>query len=78
MTRISIELVPRDPESLQNDLQLVRDNFADIDTINIPDLLKFSLRSWDACTQATQLFSRAIPHLRAIDFDLSRPFPLIV
>ena len=39
-------------ESLQRELQQVRENFPGINTINIPDLLKFSLRSWDACIQA--------------------------
>lgn len=77
MQRISIELVPRDRDALQQEMQLVRDNFPVITTINIPDLLKFPLRSWDACCQAKQLFSQAIPHLRAIDFDLSKPFPLV-
>lgn len=76
MAKISIELVPRDRDTLQKDLQLVRDNFTNIETINVPDLLKFSLRSWEACIQAKQLFKQTIPHLRAIDFDLSQPFPL--
>ena len=77
MHRISIELVPRDHDALQREMQLVRDSFPALDTINIPDLLKFPLRSWDACNQAKQLFSHAIPHLRSIDFDLSKPFPLV-
>ena len=55
----------------------MRENFPAIDTINIPDLLKFSLRSWDACAQAKKHFAHTIPHLRAIDFDLSKPFPLV-
>lgn len=76
MQKVSIELVPRDHDTLQQEMQLVRTHFPDIDTINIPDLLKFPLRSWDACCQAKQLFSHTIPHLRAIDFDLSKPFPL--
>jgi methylenetetrahydrofolate reductase (NADPH) len=75
--KIFIELVPRDRESLQQEMQLVRKNFPAIDTINIPDLLKFSFRSWDACIQAKKLFPHTIPHLRAIDFDLSKPFPLV-
>jgi len=74
---VSIELVPRDRETLQQELQQVRDHFPDVSAINIPDLLKFSLRSWDACSMAKRLFPRAIPHLRAIDFDLSKPFPLL-
>lgn len=74
---ISIELVPRDRETLRRDLQKLREHFPSIDTINIPDLLKFSLRSWVACSQAKRLFPHAIPHLRAIDFDLDKPFPLV-
>jgi methylenetetrahydrofolate reductase (NADPH) len=75
--KISIELVPRDHDALQQEMQLVRNHFPGITTINIPDLLKFPLRSWDACGQAQQLFTHTIPHLRAIDFDLSKPFPLV-
>ena len=77
MQTISIELVPRNAEALNRDLQQVRAHFPAIDTINIPDLLKFSLRSWEACIQARQLFPHAIPHLRAIDYDLGKPFPLM-
>lgn len=77
MHKIFIELVPRDRESLQREMQLIRKNFPTIETINVPDLLKFSLRSWDACVQVKKLFPHAIPHLRAIDFDLSKPFPLV-
>jgi len=76
LQKISIELVPRSHDALQQEMELVRANFPALDTINIPDLLKFPLRSWDACGQAKQLFSHTIPHLRAIDFDLSEPFPL--
>lgn len=76
MSKIAIELVPRNREALEHDLLQVKNNFPQIDIINIPDLLKFELRSWDACSQAKAHFSHAIPHLRAIDFDLSQPFPL--
>ena len=76
MHKISIELVPRGREALGQELQQVREHFPFIETVNIPDLLKFPLRSWDACCQAKQLFPHAIPHLRAIDFDLRQPFPL--
>lgn len=77
MTQISIELVPRSSEELTEELKQLRHHFPDIDTINIPDLLKFSLRSWDACILAKSFYPHAIPHLRAIDFDLSKPFPLV-
>jgi len=77
LQKISIELVPRDHETLKQEMQLVQNNFPNIDIINIPDLLKFPLRSWDACIQAKEFFVHTIPHLRAIDFDLSKPFPLV-
>jgi len=77
LRKISIELVPRNAETLDRELRQIRENFPAIDTINIPDLLKFPMRSWDACGQAKRLFSHTIPHLRAIDFDLRQPFPLV-
>ena len=77
MQKVSLELVPRDHETLKQEMQLVQNNFPNIDIINIPDLLKFPLRSWDACIQAKEFFVHTIPHLRAIDFDLSKPFPLV-
>jgi methylenetetrahydrofolate reductase (NADPH) len=73
--QISIELVPRNREDLLLELQQLRHHFPDIDTINIPDLLKFPLRSWEACILAKNHYPHAIPHLRAIDFDLSKPSP---
>jgi methylenetetrahydrofolate reductase (NADPH) len=74
--RISIELVPRSPEALDAELRLVRDRFPAVDTVNIPDLLRFPLRSWDACGRARRHFATAIPHLRAMDFSIEKPFPL--
>ena len=77
MSTLSIELVPRDHQSLQDEMLLIREHFPAVETINIPDLLKFPLRSWEACRQAKALFPHAIPHLRAIDFDLRQSFPLV-
>ncbi len=71
--RISLELVPRNEASFQKQLEQVRTHFPQIDTINVPDLLRFELRSWRACACARRLFAHAIPHLRAIDIDLDAP-----
>jgi methylenetetrahydrofolate reductase (NADPH) len=68
MTRVSIELVPRSSESLEADLATVRARLPSVTTINVPDLLRFDLRSWDACALARRHFERAIPHVRAMDF----------
>jgi methylenetetrahydrofolate reductase (NADPH) len=74
--RISVELVPRDEASLCLELEQVRAELPRVDTINIPDLLKFSLRSWQGCGVARRYFGAAIPHLRAIDIDLKRPLAM--
>jgi 5,10-methylenetetrahydrofolate reductase len=72
-----LELVPRNCEVLERELQLVREIFPTITTINIPDLLQFELRSWDACRVVQKYLPRSIPHLRAIDFDLKTDWPCL-
>lgn len=72
MPRISIELVPRTPESICADLQTVGARFPQLDTVNIPDLERFPLRSWEACALARPRFRHAIAHLRARDVDTGR------
>ena len=66
--RISIELVPRSPAGLDASLATLRASFPAIDTVNIPDLVRFPFRSWHACARARQQVPNAIPHLRARDF----------
>lgn len=70
--RISVELVPRNEADLHAQLEELT-SFPRVDTVNIPDITRFSLRSWQGCRQALEHVAHAIPHLRAIDFDLSRP-----
>jgi methylenetetrahydrofolate reductase (NADPH) len=67
---ISIELVPRSIDSLALDLRTLAEKFPQVQMVNIPDLLRFEVRSWDACKLARQSVSRAIPHVRAMDFPL--------
>ena len=78
MTHVSIELVPRSPTALAADLQLMRQRLPSVRMVNIPDLLGFDLRSWEACRQARAMVPRAIPHLRAMDFDLDRRLAALV
>jgi len=73
---VSIELVPRSAESVEADLRALRAHFPQVSTVNIPDLLRFPLRSWDACQRARAYVERAIAHLRSMDFDLNGPFVL--
>ena len=76
MTEISIELVPRSENSLRKELDLVRSHFPTVDRINIPDILRFDMRSWQGCQIAGETFSKTIPHLRAIDFDPNQPLEI--
>ncbi len=77
MTEVSIELVPRTEKALREELQLVKDQFPAIERINIPDILRFDMRSWTGCEIASEFFSKTIPHLRAIDFDPDAPLKII-
>jgi methylenetetrahydrofolate reductase (NADPH) len=86
--KVSLEIVPRNEESLIAAAETAG-HFDRIDLINIPDLLRFPLRSWEACgILGDHLFGdppspgsrrlrgpELIPHLRAIDFDPDLPFP---
>lgn len=77
-TRISIELVPRSQERLVEELsQVAAQNLA---TINVPDLLRMPLRSWDACAAAKQERPNfcAIPHIRSMDFEVTDKEPVFV
>lgn len=75
--RISVELVPRKPEVIDRDVRVVDEQLGSVDTINIPDLTRFDLRSWDACAQVRRTVPRlsAIPHVRAQDLDPAAVLP---
>lgn len=72
--RVSLELVPRDEEGLREELALIKSQFPSINTINIPDLTRFDLRSWEATSLSKPFFNDSIPHIRAMDFDAREPF----
>ncbi|RJF73270.1 methylenetetrahydrofolate reductase [Deinococcus cavernae] len=74
-TRISLELIPRTRSGLRAELEEVKQTFPGVDTINVPDLARFSTRSWEGCAFARPHF-RAIPHIRAIDLNPKEPLPM--
>ena len=65
---ISFEIVPRSLPAFTEQYAYVQSLGANINVINIPDIQRFSLRSW----QLNQLIDRNkyqfVPHFRAIDF----------
>jgi methylenetetrahydrofolate reductase (NADPH) len=66
--RLSVELVPRSAEDLVADARIVQATLPAATTLNLPDLTRFRLRSWDACHVTRHVLPASIPHLRAIDF----------
>jgi methylenetetrahydrofolate reductase (NADPH) len=75
--RISVELVPRSAQALDAELGTLNAHFPFIDTVNIPDLTRFSFRSHHACKRSQERVRRAIPHLRAVGTDLKDLNPLL-
>jgi methylenetetrahydrofolate reductase (NADPH) len=75
LARLSVELVPRTPEDLINEARTVKALFPAADTLNIPDLMRFPLRSWDAAKLAQPYCKRVIAHIRAIDIAPDAPLP---
>lgn len=76
MSRISWELVPREENSLREELIQLQNYAHKIDVINIPDLLRLEMRSWAGAKIAREYFPKTIPHIRAMDIDLSQPLPM--
>ncbi len=74
--RISLELVPRSKESILEEVKKVSANLKKVNVINVPDLLRFDLRSWTACGYVKPYFQDAIPHLRAVDINPDEPLPM--
>ena len=75
MGRIAVELVPRDDDDLKRDVEVLK-KFPQVDCINIPDILRYEVKPWEAA-KITQPAFPTIPHVRAMDIDLSQPLPMI-
>lgn len=76
MTKIAVELVPRDLAIFEEELQSIKTEIPAVSFINVPDLLSCDIRSWDAAGIAKKYFKDAVPHLRAMDFDFTQELPI--
>ena len=65
--RVSVELIPRGYAQLQADALAVCAAMPAANTFNIPDLMRWPLRSWEACALTRSVLPASIPHIRAID-----------
>jgi methylenetetrahydrofolate reductase (NADPH) len=73
--KISLELIPNSVEHLEKEMAMVQAGFPQITAINVPDLARYDLRSWEACETVKKNYERAIPHIRSIDFDFQNKLP---
>jgi len=69
--QISIELVARTLAQVRTEALDVRALIPGISLLNVPDLLRFPVRSWEACSSLKSDFAEVIPHIRAMDFSLA-------
>lgn len=67
---ISFEIVPRNREVFDHQYAFVGSLDADINMINVPDIQRFSIRSWELAARVNRSKYRFIPHFRAIDFSI--------
>ena len=74
--KISVELVPRNEAQLLADAATVRDVLPLANAFNIPDLMRFPLRSWEACAITSRILPNSIPHIRAIDIPPGDDLPM--
>ena len=74
---ISIELVPRNQNYLADAISQIQQRLPTINTINIPDIRKVSLRSWQGCEVTHAQYPTSIPHLRAVDTHPDRPLSML-
>ncbi len=74
MTRISVELVPRSRSKLLAEAQEVV--ALGVTQVNIPDLLRFSTRSWQGCELLRGVVPGCMPHIRAIDINPKLPLSM--
>lgn len=67
----SFEIVPRSLPAFDEQYQYVQSLGDVINVINVPDIQRFSTRSWELAAQVDQQRYEFVPHFRAIDFKLA-------
>ena len=76
MRRISIELVPHSYKETNENIRYINESLLAVDIINIPDISRLTIRSWEISAYCKRKRKVVIPHIRALDFDCNKPFIL--
>ncbi len=64
---VSLELVPRSIESLVKEAKQALSRYPELQYINIPDVIRLDIRSWEATEALLRAGIPTIPHIRAMD-----------
>ncbi len=67
---ISFEIVPRTLDAFEKQYAFVQSLDSGINIINVPDIQRFDIRSWELATRIDRRKYRFVPHFRAIDFKI--------
>ena len=68
--KFSFEIVPRNWQAFTEQYRFVETLGTAINLINVPDIQRFSIRSWEVGSHIDPDKYRYIPHFRAIDFKI--------
>lgn len=77
--KISFEIVPRTQQAFEEQYQFASSLGSSISMINVPDIQRFDIRSWETVEKIDRSQHQFIPHFRATDFSLAAGdiFPII-
>ncbi len=68
--KFSFEIVPRNHQAFDEQYAFASSLGESISMINVPDIQRFDIRSWDVGKKIDSNKHQFIPHFRAIDFSL--------
>jgi len=68
--KFSFEIVPRTHDAFDEQYKFVSSLGESISMINVPDIQRFDIRSWETASKINRDIHQFIPHFRASDFSL--------
>lgn len=68
--KVSFEIVPRTQQAFDEQYRFASNLGDSIDMINVPDIQRFDIRSWNTGKEINRNKHEFIPHFRATDFSL--------
>lgn len=68
--KISFEIVPRSNQAFDEQYSFASSLGKSISMINVPDIQRFDIRSWETKKKISQPHHQFVPHFRATDFSI--------